>query len=379
MYSFPILPGATLGILGGGQLGKMFCASAQSMGYRIWVLDPDSKCPAANIADRYICAKFDDITALELLATHCAAVTTEFENIPANSLFYLSTTLPVSPSAESVSITQYRWGEKSFLRQHNFPTTSFWKIQTIEELSNIPSDAFPGILKVSRFGYDGKGQIPVSNASELEYAWNNLEQVECILEKKLTLDLEISVMVARSHTHAAITWPVAENHHKDGILETSIVPARIHESLANQARDLALKIANTLNYIGILGVEFFVSNNKLYINELAPRPHNSGHYTIEASVTSQFEQQVRVLCGLPLGNTELLSPAVMLNILGDAWTPLSPNWEAILAKPGTKLHLYGKNEPRPKRKMGHITCLNSKIENAIEYIKDCCRYLSQEK
>jgi 5-(carboxyamino)imidazole ribonucleotide synthase len=363
-----ILPPATLGVLGGGQLGKMFCSAAQRMGYKVWVLDPDPNCPTSTIADRHLCAEFNDAEALEMLGTHCAAVTTEFENAPAESLALLQKWCVVSPEAESVAIVQHRWQEKSFLRAHNIPTTDFWKIETVEDLQHIPESAYPAILKTSRLGYDGKGQVTVNSPEKLMEAWQHLHKTPCILEHRLYLDGEISVMVARGRDGHAVTWSVAENIHRAGILDISIVPARIPTALAQHAQELALAIAEGLHYIGILGVELFLSNGCLYVNELAPRPHNSGHYTIEASITSQFEQQVRTLCHLTLSDTALLCPAVMLNLLGDLWFPQTPDWKSLLSFPNIKLHLYGKQTPRNRRKMGHLTCIAPNLDEALAQV-----------
>lgn len=364
----PILPPAILGVLGGGQLGKMFCAAAQRMGYQVWVLDPDPNCPTAAIAHRHLCAAFDDANALEELGSQCAAITTEFENAPADSLALLEKWCHVAPNAHAVSIVQHRWHEKSFLRQHAIPTTAFWEVESNESIQHIPNDAFPAILKTSRLGYDGKGQVSVASADKLLDAWQQLNKTHCILERRLTLDMEISVMVARGADGHSITWSVSENIHREGILDISIIPARTTPEIAKKAQLIAISIAENLNYIGILGVEFFVSDGELYVNELAPRPHNSGHYTIEASVTSQFEQQVRTLCRLPLGSTQLMQPAVMLNLLGDAWFPHTPDWNALLSFPNIKLHLYGKQTPRNRRKMGHITCVAPRLDEAISQI-----------
>jgi 5-(carboxyamino)imidazole ribonucleotide synthase len=371
----PLLPNAILGVLGGGQLGKMFCAAAQRMGYRVWVLDPDPHCPTAVIADHHLIAPFDDIEALTQLRLNCEGITTEFENVPATTLAFLAETRPVSPSAQAVSIVQHRKKEKMFLRDHGFPTAPFCAIESEADIEAVPETLFPALLKTAQLGYDGKGQCAVMHREELLNSWKALGCPPCILEKRLHLELEVSVMVARTWNQQTCVWPAAENIHQQGILDVSIIPARLAPSLTQQAQELAIRIATTLDYTGILGVEYFVVNDTLYINELAPRPHNSGHYTLEASVTSQFEQQVRVLCGLPLGATTLLSPVAMMNVLGDAWIPTPPNWPLILAEPGIKLHLYGKSRPLAKRKMGHLTCLATSIEKALEQLAPMRKHL----
>jgi 5-(carboxyamino)imidazole ribonucleotide synthase len=363
----PVMPGAMLGVLGGGQLGRMFVQAAQQMGYPVTVLDPDSTSPAGRVADAFICANYDDPEALQQLGEQCAAVTTEFENIPANSLRMLAKTCAVSPDAYSVSVAQNRIAEKQFLGINGFTVAPFAVIQQPDDFADQDAaDLLPGILKVSQFGYDGKGQVKVTNAAEFPAAYAQLNHAVCVLEKFMPLKSEISVVVARGSDGKVATFPVSENQHVNGILDVSIVSARISPLLAGKAQEIACQVAKNLNYQGVLCVEFFVLDDEtLLINEIAPRPHNSGHYSIDACITSQFEQQVRTLCGLPLGSTAQLSPAVMINLLGDVWRNGDPDWNIVLQHSSAKLHLYGKAEARPGRKMGHFTVLNSDIETAL--------------
>ena len=362
-----IMPGAMLGVLGGGQLGRMFVQAAQQMGYPVTVLDPDSGSPAGRVADAFICANYDDPEALEKLGSQCAAITTEFENIPANSLRSLAKSCAVSPDAYSVSVAQNRIAEKQFLSINGFSVAPFAVIQQLDDFADQEAaDLLPGILKVSQFGYDGKGQVKVASTAEFPAAYAQLNHAVCVLEKFMPLKSEISVVVARSGDGKVAMFPVSENQHVNGILDVSIVPARISPLLAGKAQEIACQIAKSLNYQGVLCVEFFVlQDDELVINEIAPRPHNSGHYSIDACVTSQFEQQVRTLCGLPLGSTAQLSPAVMINLLGDVWRNGDPDWNIVLQHPSAKLHLYGKAEARPGRKMGHFTVLGDDIETAL--------------
>lgn len=362
-----IMPGAMLGVLGGGQLGRMFVQAAQQMGYQVTVLDPAPGSPAGRVADDFICAGYADQAALEKLGSQCAAITTEFENIPANSLRKLAKTCVVSPDAYSVSIAQNRIAEKQFLGTHGFDIAPFAVIQQQDDFATQDAaDLLPGILKVSQFGYDGKGQKSAADETELLAAYALLNHPVCVLEKFMPLKSEISVVVARGSDGEMQTFPVSENQHVNGILDVSIVPARIPQQLAQQAQDIACQIVIKLNYQGVLCVEFFVlHDNALLVNEIAPRPHNSGHYSIDACVTSQFEQQVRTLCGLPLGATTQHSAAVMVNLLGDLWHNGEPGWNQVLQHPAAKLHLYGKTEARPGRKMGHYTVLGTDTATAL--------------
>lgn len=354
-----ILPPATLGMLGGGQLGRFFVAAAHEMGYKVWVLDPDPHSPAGQIADRHLHADYSDYAALDQLAQGCAAVTTEFENVPAETLDYLAKFIPVRPGAAAVAVCQNRIAEKSFLRDNGLPHGPFAAIHGEADLKAADGALFPAILKVARFGYDGKGQAVVSNREEALAAFQGFKGETCVLEQKLPLDYEVSVVLARDENGGVKCFPVGENSHRKGILDVTIAPARASVCTADSAQEIAERIADKLGYIGTLGVEFFVSRGQLVVNEMAPRPHNSGHHTIDANITSQYEQQVRALCGLPLGDASAHSVAVMVNLLGDLWyegnTYREPDWAKLYAVPNLKLHLYGKHHARPGRKMGHFT------------------------
>ena len=361
--------GAWLGCLGGGQLGRMFVHAAQAMGYKVLVLDPDANGPAAQAADDIIVASYDDATAIAEFAKRVAAVTTEFENVPATTLDALAASVPTRPAAAAVRIAQDRHKEKSFFREHGFPVGEFAAIERTEDIANASAALIPGVLKTATLGYDGKGQSRVASREEALAAWRSMKESPCVLEALIPFELEISVLVARSHSGEVCVWPVQENQHMNGILDVTIVPARIDAALLAKAQSLAGQLVNALGYVGVLCVEMFVTKHGLLLNEIAPRPHNSGHYTIEACVTSQFEQQVRVLAGAPLGDASLVRPAVMVNVLGDVWfdalMPMEPAWSELLALAGTHLHLYGKGEPRRARKMGHVTCTAATLDGAL--------------
>lgn len=366
MSSNIILPPAMLGMLGGGQLGRFFVIAAHEMGYRVTVLDPDKNSPAGKIADVHLCAAYDDSAALKKMAQTCEAITTEFENVPASTLETLAQTCTVRPSAKAVSIAQHRVLEKQFIRDSGIPVAPFVVVNSPEDLPVDGEAIYPAILKVARFGYDGKGQARVANLTQAQEAFEGFKGEPCVLEKMLSLDYEVSVVLARDFEGNVASYPLAENSHLNGILDVSIVPARAPKAIQDQARQLAIKIAEQLDYVGVLAVEFFVSNGELLANEMAPRPHNSGHYTIDANVTNQFEQQLRALVGLPLGDNRLHSQAVMVNILGDVWrNGAEPSWDWIFAHSALKLHLYGKHEPRPGRKMGHFTVIGADQETVI--------------
>jgi 5-(carboxyamino)imidazole ribonucleotide synthase len=358
---------AMLGMLGGGQLGRFFVIAAHELGYQVTVLDPDKNSPAGKIADVHICADFDDAAALKKMAETCQAVTTEFENVPAKSLETLALTTTVRPSSACVAIAQHRVLEKNFIKDAGLPVASFAVINSASDLPDDGSSLYPAILKVARFGYDGKGQARVKNQAEAQKAFADFNLETCVLEQMLPLDLEISVVLARDAQGNIAAFPTAENSHLNGILDISIAPARCSAVLKANAQALAKKLAEKLDYVGVLGVEFFVVGKQLLVNEIAPRPHNSGHYTIDACITNQFEQQVRVMTGLPLGSPDLHSNAVMVNILGDSWfareknNALEPLWNKALSHANLKLHLYGKHEPRKGRKMGHFTVLGTGI------------------
>ncbi len=354
-----ILPGATLGLLGGGQLGRMFTARARSMGYEVVVLDPDRHSPAGGIATRHLLAGYEDTAALTELAVSAAAVTTEFENVPTDALAFLALRLRVRPLPETVAIAQDRLREKEFLRTAGIATTPYAVVTDPDGLEAAwDGIGGPAILKTSRMGYDGKGQASITTREEARRAWAHLGGVACVLERRLTLEGELSVVLARGDDGAIEAFPPGENVHRNGILDTTTVPARFPDPLVTEARRLAGRVADRLGYVGVLGVEMFIANGgMLLVNEIAPRPHNSGHFTQDASTVCQFEQQVRTLCGLPLARPRLLSPVCMVNLMGDLWKSGEPDWAAVLTLPGVQLHLYGKKEPRPGRKMGHLNCL----------------------
>ncbi len=359
-----ILPGATLGILGGGQLGRMFCIAARNMGYRLNVLDPDPDSPAGRIADDHIEATYIDELALDYLARTCDVVTTEFENIPAESMRRLAEAKPVFPSPEVVEIAQNRNNEKAFAAKAGLtPAPNYPVFQEADLEKAIETTGMPAILKTATLGYDGKGQYVIESLQQGIEAFRASGGVECVLESKVELKKEISVIIARNQHGQSAVYPVSENEHRDGILHITIVPARVDDAVAEKARQQVQQLAEALDYVGVLAVEFFLdSNNALLFNEMAPRPHNSGHYTKDGCVTSQFEQHVRVICGLPPGDARLLSPVVMVNLLGDLW---QPDWRILLSDPNTKLHLYGKKEARPGRKMGHYNVLDDDLERAL--------------
>lgn len=362
-----IRPGATLGVLGGGQLGRMFAIRAREMGYRVVVLEPDPLSPAAAVADQHLVAPYADERALAELAELCAAVTVEFENVPADALESLARSVPVRPGAAAVAVAQDRLAEKEFLRAHGLPTAPFAAVDRQADLETAFAELGPpALLKTRRLGYDGKGQAPADSPDQARAAFAGFGKRPCILERRLELELELSVVLARGADGNVAAFPAGENTHRNGILHTTVVPARVPARLAREAGDLAVEVARKLEYVGVLGVELFVAGGgRLFVNELAPRPHNSAHYTLDACATDQFEQQVRALTGLPLGDPRLLSPVAMVNVLGDAWAGGEPRWERALALPGVKLHLYGKAEPRPGRKMGHLNCLARSADEAL--------------
>jgi 5-(carboxyamino)imidazole ribonucleotide synthase len=371
-----INPGAWLGVMGGGQLGRMFVHAAQAMGYRVCVLEPSAGAPAGVAADQQVVAAYDDVAGLGALAQRCVAVTTEFENVPAQSLAYLESRVSVHPSSVAVSAAQDRALEKKFILSCGVDVAPFVEMATDDDLRTVSPTLFPAILKTARLGYDGKGQVSVNHPDALASAWQTLGQVPCVLEKKLPLKREISVIVARTESGQTALFPVCENEHRQGILARTIMPARIRPELAREAGDLAVRIANGLGYVGVLCIEMFELNDgRVLVNEMAPRPHNSGHATIDACDCNQFEMQVRCLANLPLTTPQQLAPAVMLNILGDIWfdadgAAREPDWASVLAIPGVRLHLYGKEEARRGRKMGHLTVVAPTLDQAMARAQD---------
>ncbi len=359
----------TLGVMGGGQLGRMFVHAAQAMGYFTAVLDPDANSPAGRVSHRHIQADYTDSAGLQLLAQCSAAITTEFENVPAPALRELAQFKPVSPGADAVAIAQDRAAEKAHFDKCGVPCAPYAVIETPAQLdAALSANLLPGILKTSRLGYDGKGQVRVKDAEGLRAAWQDLKQVPCVLEKMLPLALECSVIVARGRDGQMVNFPVQRNLHRDGILAvTEVYEGHLPSDLQAQAVAAARAIAVGVNYVGVLCVEFFVlQDGSLVVNEMAPRPHNSGHYTLDACDQSQFDLQVRTLAGLPLTQPRQHSPAIMLNLLGDVWfndqgVMRLPDWAAVLALPGTHLHLYGKTEARKARKMGHLNITGTTV------------------
>lgn len=366
----PILPGSYLGILGGGQLGRMFTHAAQAMGYKVCVLDPDINSPAGAVAEKHIQADYIDQSALKEMVRLCAAASTEFENVPAQALDQLEALgVYVAPKSGGVSVAQNRITEKKFLAtwqvEAGIGPANHLVIEREADLTQVTEDLLPGILKTARMGYDGKGQVTVHTRAELENAWIAFGKIACVLEKRMDLDFEVSALVARGHDDEVLAYPVAQNIHKNGILHTTTVPApSLKPEQEIKIIEAAKAIIRRLDYVGVLCVEFFVlKSGDIVANEIAPRPHNSGHYTQNACVTSQFEQQVRAMARVPLGSTRLVQPSIMLNILGDEWlntgSQIEPSWNVVLADPRAKLHLYGKADPRVARKMGHINFVGS--------------------
>lgn len=359
-----VLPPATIGMLGGGQLGRYALIAARLMGYGTIVLDPDPDAPAGKVADDHLVAAYDDPGALDTLASRCAVVTTEFENPPAAAMRRLADHVRVAPSPGAVAIAQDRIAEKSFLTDHGFPVVPFAPLVDPADLDAAGQIGGPAIVKTARLGYDGKGQRAVGARDDLVAAWDSLDRVPCVVERRIALDVELSALVARAADATSVVYPIAENEHRDGILDLTIVPARIDDALAAEAATLAGAVADSLGFVGVLAVELFVSAGGLLVNELAPRPHNSGHWTLDAAYTNQFAQQIRAVTGAALGDPALTVGAVaMVNLLGDMWFPgiggeaIEPDWSAVLAASNARLHLYGKRQSRPGRKMGHLTVL----------------------
>ncbi|WP_136419759.1 5-(carboxyamino)imidazole ribonucleotide synthase [Herbaspirillum sp. ST 5-3] len=387
----PFVPSATpptwLGVMGGGQLGRMFAHAAQKMGYKVAVLEPARDCPAGHAADHLLCADYTDEAALKELAEQCVAVTTEFENVPSQSMAFLAERTFVAPSAACVSIAQNRLEEKRFFTEcastSGVLPAPYKAITSADDIEIIPETLFPGILKTARMGYDAKGQIRVKTREEARAAFAALNGVDCVLEKMLPLAYEISVLTARGADGQSVVYPIAENVHREGILFTTTVPGpNVCQEAAGKAQAAALAIIAQLGYVGVLCIEFFVlQDGSLVVNEMAPRPHNSGHYTIDACITSQFAQQVRAMARMPLGDVRQHSPAVMLNILGDVWFEgdsdkvREPAWHKVLALPGANLHLYGKEDARRGRKMGHVTFVAPELAQAQESLRAACEIL----
>src|SRR5579884_649720 len=364
----PVLPGSAIGVLGSGQLGRMFAIAARRMGYRVHTLSPDEDTPTGQIADLEINAPYEDLNAVCRFASAVSVVTFEFENVPAETAAAAARCGPVRPSGSVLHTTQHRLREKTFLQQSGLPHTPFRRVASLEDLARAASElGLPAILKTADFGYDGKGQYRIRSNQDFAPAWSAAGEREAVLEAFVDFDCEISVVAARALTGQFVHYGAIENQHVNGILDISIAPARVPPAIARDAVEITRCVLETLDVAGVLCVEFFVAKNgRLLINELAPRPHNSGHFTVDANFTSQFEQQLRSVCLLPLGAVAQHTPAVMANLLGDLWNSREPAWQRALEIPNVKLHLYGKSEPRPGRKMGHLTALAPSVEQALE-------------
>jgi 5-(carboxyamino)imidazole ribonucleotide synthase len=363
------LPGSTIGVMGGGQLGRMLAIAARRMGYRVHTFSPDEDTPTGQLADREVAARYDDAAAVRDFARGVDVLTFEFENIPVQTVEWATECCTVRPSAQVLHICQHRLREKEFLDQAGIPLPGFMAVGSAGDLAAAAVElGLPAVLKTAAFGYDGKGQRKIAPGDNLAEAWAPFAGTGAVLEQFVRFEKEISVLVARGADGATVTYPVCENVHRNHILDVTIVPAGISAQAAEKARALAVEIAEQLDLVGLLAVEMFLlADGGILINELAPRPHNSGHYSFDASVTSQFEQQLRAVCGLPLGNTDSLRPAAMVNLLGDVWAGGEPDWAAVLAMPDVKLHLYGKAEPRAGRKMGHLVAFGATTEEAGQH------------
>jgi 5-(carboxyamino)imidazole ribonucleotide synthase len=365
-----IAPGAALGVLGSGQLGRMFCIAARRMGYRVHTFSPEEDTPTGQVADVEVTASYDDDDALRAFAGSVDVVTFEFENVPIAAIDAIETLTLVRPSGLALHTTQQRAREKTFLADHGFPTASFARAVTLDELWDaVARVGTPAIIKTAAFGYDGKGQHKVTTPADVAHIWDAIGHQEAIVEKFISLQAEISIIAARGLDGAIVEYPPFENRHRHHILDLTTAPALVPPPIAARAAEITRAILDQLQYVGVLCVEFFVSTDgELLVNELAPRPHNSGHLTFDAAVTSQFEQQVRAICGLPLGSPELLRPAAMANLLGDLWVDGTPNWAAACRFPDVKLHLYGKEQPRAGRKMGHLTAIGRTVQEAQDRV-----------
>ncbi len=373
------LPGGTLGVMGGGQLGRMFALAARRMGYRIHTFSPETGTPAGQVADVEIAARYDDEAAVRAFAQGIDVLTFEFENIPVRCAEWAGEHCVVRPSGRVLHVCQHRLREKRFLASAGFPLPPFREITDAAQLKAAVAEiGAPAVLKSAAFGYDGKGQRKILPGDDLDAVWESFAGAAAVLEGFVAFEKEISVLVARGADGSVAVYPVCENVHARHILDVTLAPAGIPEAVAGRARQLATRIAEALELVGLLAVEMFLlPGGELLVNELAPRPHNSGHFSFDASVTSQFEQQLRAVCGLPLGSTESLRPAAMANLLGEAWERGEPDWEAALALPEVKLHLYGKAEPRPGRKMGHLVAFGADTAEAAARVREARRRLER--
>lgn len=376
----PILPGSVVGVLGSGQLGRMFAIAARQMGYRVHTFSPETDTPTGQVADVEITASYQDLDAIRSFARNVNVLTFEFENVPARAVEAAADFAPVRPSGSVLHITQHRLREKTFLVNNGFPVAPFMPVNSLEELrSAIEQIGCPAILKTAGSGYDGKGQAKLTSGADAEAAFSATGDQEKILEAFVDFELEFSIVAARSFDGKFSHWGLIENTHRNHILDLSFAPPGVRQETSLKALAMAKDLLEALDVVGVLCIEFFLSRDqRIFINELAPRPHNSGHLTINASLTSQFEQQLRAVCGLPLGATEFLSAAAMANLLGDLWRDGEPNWAAAAACPDVKVHLYGKEDIRPGRKMGHLTALAPSADSAVERVLDARKRLSKQ-
>jgi 5-(carboxyamino)imidazole ribonucleotide synthase len=363
----PILPGSTIGVLGSGQLGRMFAMAARRMGYRVHTFSPDDDSPTGQIADREITAEYEDVEAVSAFARTVDVVTFEFENVPSVAAEAAALHAPVRPSGVTLHLMQQRAREKGFLADHGFPVTPFAWVQPGEDVNAaVDQVGLPAVIKTAAFGYDGKGQRKVATRDEAESAWRDLSGQEIVVERFIDFHREVSLIGARGVAGWTATFGLIENSHTNHILDSSIYPANVEPGIERRATDIVVELLHALDVVGLVCVEFFLTREgELLINEVAPRPHNSGHLTIDACITSQFEQQLRAICGLPPGSVERLRPAAMVNLLGDLWRSGQPDWAAASLIPGVKLHLYGKSQPRAGRKMGHLTALAQDTDSAL--------------
>lgn len=368
----PILPNSTIGVFGSGQLGRMFAIEARKMGYRVHTFSPDNDTPTGQVADFETSAEYEDLDAVKKFARSVDVVTFEFENVPSKTVEAAAEFVNVFPKGEILHTTQNRLREKTFLKKNSFPHTPFRHIKTLDDLYHAVQElGVPSVLKTAGFGYDGKGQQKIKAIGEVENAFEKLKENEAVLEAFVEFEKEVSVVCARDQKGNFAHYGVIENAHENHILDVSFAPALCSQKVFNEAVEITRSVAETLDYVGTLCVEFFLTKDeKLLINELAPRPHNSGHLTFDACVTSQFEQQLRAVCGLPLGSTEFYAPCAMANLLGDVWENGEPNWANALENKNIKLHLYGKAEARKGRKMGHLTAVSSTVEDAVEIVRE---------
>jgi 5-(carboxyamino)imidazole ribonucleotide synthase len=376
----PFLPGSTIGLMGSGQLGRMFALEARKMGYRVHTFSPDRDTPTGQVADKEVCAPYEDEAAVRAFASALDVLTFEFENVPVQSVNWAAEHCVVRPAGSVLHTCQHRLREKEFLQKAGLPIAAFAAVCSEADLrAAATSIGLPAVLKTAAFGYDGKGQKLLRPGADLAAAWLDFQGQPAVLEAWVPFEKELSVIVARSATGETRTYPVCENVHAHHILDVTLAPAPLADSITEAAAALAIRAAEALELVGVLAVEMFLlPEGRLLINELAPRPHNSGHFSFDASVTSQFEQQLRAVCGLPLGSTASLRPAAMANLLGDLWAHGEPDWMAAAAIPEVKIHLYGKAAPRPGRKMGHLVAFGTTVEEAADLVREARRRLQRE-